>query len=65
MCYSDILDEAKRQEYMNEAQQLIVEEAPWDFLHQPNWIVAVSKDFTGFAKVDDLCLRFGYMGKIK
>jgi len=59
------LDEAKRQEYMNEAQQLIVDEAPWAFLHQPNWIVAVSKDFTGFAKVDDLCLRFGYMGKIK
>jgi peptide/nickel transport system substrate-binding protein len=59
------LDEAKRQEYMNEAQQLIVEEAPWAFLHQPNWIVAVSEDFTGFAKVDDLCLRFGYMGKTR
>jgi hypothetical protein len=25
--------------------------------------VATSKDFTGFAKVDDLCLRFAYMGK--
>jgi len=56
-------DEAKRQELMNEAQKIIVEEAPWAFLHQPNWIVAVSKDFTGFAKVDDLCLRFAYMGK--
>jgi len=57
------VDEAKRQELMNEAQRIIVEEAPWAFLHQPNWIVAVSKNFTGFAKVDDLCLRFAYMGK--
>lgn len=57
-------DEAKRTEYMHEAQKLIVEEAPWAFLHQPDWIVAVSKDFTGFAKLDDLCLRFAYMGKV-
>jgi len=58
------VDEAKRTEYMDEAQKLIIEEAPWAFLHQPDWIVAVSKDFTGFAKLDDLCLRFGYMGKV-
>lgn len=57
------VDEAEREELMREAQRIIVEEAPWAFLHQPDWIVAVSKDFTGFAKVDDLCLRFGYMGK--
>lgn len=57
------VDEAKREEMMREAQQIIVEEAPWAFLHQPNWIVGVSKDFTGFVKVDDLCLRFAYMGK--
>jgi peptide/nickel transport system substrate-binding protein len=56
-------DEAQRDEMMREAQQIIVDEAPWAFLHQPNWIVGVSKDFTGFAKVDDLCLRFAYMGK--
>ena len=41
----------------------IVEEAPWAFLYQPDWIVVVSKDFTGFAKVNDLNLRFAYMGK--
>jgi peptide/nickel transport system substrate-binding protein len=57
------IDEAKREELMREAQQIILEEAPWAFLHQPNWIVGASKDFTGFAKVDDLCLRFAYMGK--
>jgi peptide/nickel transport system substrate-binding protein len=57
------LDEAEREELMREAQKIIVEEAPWAFLHQPDWIVAVSKDFTGFAKVNDLCLRFAPMGK--
>jgi len=59
------VDEVKRTEYMHEAQKIIVEEAPWAFLHQPDWIVAVSKDFTGFAKLDDLCLRFSYMGKVE
>ena len=48
-------DPAEREELMDEAQQIIVDEAPWAFLHQPNWIVAVNKNFTGFAKVDDLC----------
>lgn len=57
------VDPDKRQELMDEAQKIIVEEAPWAYLHQPNWVVATNKDFTGFAKVDDLCLRFGYMGK--
>jgi len=57
------VDEAEREALMREAQKIIVEEAPWAFLHQPDWIVAVSKDFTGFAKVDDLTLRFAPMGK--
>lgn len=56
-------DPAKRDTLMKEAQQIIVDEAPWAFLHQPNWIVAANKNFTGFAKLDDLCLRFGYMSK--
>lgn len=58
------VDPAKRQELMDEAQEIIVSEAPWAFLHQPNWVVAMNKDFRGFAKVDDLCLRFAYMGKV-
>jgi peptide/nickel transport system substrate-binding protein len=57
------VDPVERQKMMDEAQKIIVEEAPWAFLHQPNWIVAMNKNFTGFAKVDDLCLRFAYMGK--
>jgi peptide/nickel transport system substrate-binding protein len=57
------VDEAEREELMREAQKIIVEEAPWAFLHQPDWIVAVGKDFTGFAKVDEATLRFAFMGK--
>jgi peptide/nickel transport system substrate-binding protein len=57
------VDPVERQKMMDEAQQIIVDEAPWAFLHQPNWIVAMNKNFTGFAKLDDLCLRFAYMGK--
>jgi peptide/nickel transport system substrate-binding protein len=56
-------DATARQKMMDEAQQIIVDEAPWAYLHQPDWIVAVNKNFTGLAKLDDLCLRFAYMGK--
>jgi ABC-type transport system substrate-binding protein len=48
---------------MREAQQIVIEEAPWGFLYQPDWVVAASQDFTGIAKVDELTLRFAYMGK--
>ncbi len=57
------VDPAERQKLMDEAQKIIVEEAPWAYLHQPNWVVAMNKKFTGFAKLDDLCLRFATMGK--
>ncbi|MDH4207734.1 MAG: ABC transporter substrate-binding protein, partial [Anaerolineae bacterium] len=57
------LDEDVREEGMREAQQIVIDDAPWAFLYQPNWIVAANKDFYGFARFDDLCLRFAYMGK--
>ncbi|GAB4408292.1 MAG: ABC transporter substrate-binding protein [Anaerolineales bacterium] len=57
------VDQDARKKMLDEAQQIIVSEAPWAYLHQPDWIVAMSKNFYGFAKVDDLCLRFAYMGK--
>ncbi len=56
-------DPQQRQQMMDQAQQIIVGEAPWAYLYQPNWVVATNKSFTGFAKLDDLCLRFGPMGK--
>jgi len=57
------VDAGERQKLMDQAQQIIVDEAPWAFLYQPDWVVAVNKNFTGFAKLDDLCLRFAPMGK--
>jgi peptide/nickel transport system substrate-binding protein len=57
------VDETRREELMREAQQIVIEEAPWGFLYQPDWVVAASQDFTGIAKVDELTLRFAYMGK--
>ena len=57
------VDPAERQKLMDQAQKTIVAEAPWAYLHQPNWVVAMNKNFTGFDKVDDLTLRFGDMGK--
>jgi len=57
------LDPDVREAGMREAQQIIVDDAPWAFLYQPDWIVAVDGDFYGFAMLDDLCLRFAYMGK--
>lgn len=57
------VDQEARKKMLDEAQQIIVSEAPWAYLHQPDWIVAMSKNFYGFAKLDDLCLRFAYMGK--
>ncbi len=57
------VDQEARKKMLDEAQEIIVREAPWAYLHQPDWIVAMSKNFYGFAKLDDLCLRFAYMGK--
>ncbi len=57
------LDAAVKEAGMREAQQIIIDDAPWAFLYQPDLIVAGSKGFTGFAVVDDQLLRFAYMGK--
>lgn len=57
------LDPAVREAGMREAQEIVIDDAPWAFLYQPDWIVAVNKDFYGFAMLDDLCLRFAHMGK--
>lgn len=57
------VDPAERQKLMDQAQKTIIEDAPWALLYQPDWVVGVSKNFTGFAKLDDLCLRFAYMSK--
>jgi len=57
------LDPDEKEAGMREAQQIIVEDAPWVFLAQPDWIVAVNKDFYGFSVRDQVGLYFPTMGK--
>jgi len=57
------LDPQVKEEGMREAQQLIMEDAPRIQLYQPDWLVAVSEDFYGYAVMDDALMRFAYMGK--
>jgi peptide/nickel transport system substrate-binding protein len=51
-------DPRKREELSRKAQKLVVRDAPWVFLYQPNWIVATSRRLKGYAKWNDLLARF-------
>jgi peptide/nickel transport system substrate-binding protein len=57
------LDPEEKEAGMYEAQQIIMEDAPWLLLYQPDKIYAVSKDFTGLVILDTYNLQFAYMGK--
>ncbi|HUW14775.1 MAG TPA: ABC transporter substrate-binding protein [Anaerolineae bacterium] len=57
------IDPEVREPGMYEAQQIIMEDAPWLLLYQPDKIYAVSKDFTGLVLLDTYNLQFAYMGK--
>jgi peptide/nickel transport system substrate-binding protein len=47
-----------------EAQKLIMADAPWAFLYQPNWIVATRSNVKGFVYFSaDTFTRFQYMYK--
>lgn len=52
------LDPGKRAELSREAQELVVRDAPWAFLYQPNWIVATSRRLKGYSKWNDLLSRY-------
>jgi peptide/nickel transport system substrate-binding protein len=56
-------DPEERAALLDRVQQVIVEEAPWAYLYQPDWIVATGADVTGIALFDDLTLRYGYLGR--
>ena len=43
--------------------KIIVGEAPWAFLYQPDWIVATRANVSGIALFNDLTLRYAYLGK--
>ncbi len=56
-------DDTKRKELATRAQEMLVNDAPWALLYQPDWIVATRLDVTGIALFHDLTLRYGYLGK--
>ena len=56
-------DKAERAKLIARAQEIIVKEAPWAFLYQPQWIVATRSNVSGIALFDDLTLRYAYLGK--
>lgn len=58
------LDPDEKEAGMYEAQRIVMDEAPWLLLYQPDKIYAVSKEFTGLVLLDTYNLQFAYMGKV-
>jgi peptide/nickel transport system substrate-binding protein len=56
-------DPAERAQLIRRAQEIIVNDAPWAFLYQPDWIVATRSNVSGIALFNDLTLRYAYLGK--
>jgi peptide/nickel transport system substrate-binding protein len=56
-------DEAKRAELADRAQEILLNDAPWALLYQPDWIVTTRSDVSGIALFHDLTLRYGFLGK--
>jgi peptide/nickel transport system substrate-binding protein len=56
-------DPQERAQLIRQAQQIIVNDAPWAFLYQPALIVATRSDVSGIALFNDLTLRYAYLGK--
>lgn len=56
-------DPAEREKISKEAQKLVLDEALWLYLYQPDWVVAVRKGVYGLALFNDLNLHFAYLGK--
>ena len=56
-------DPEERAQAIRRAQEIIVSEAPWAFLYQPDWIVATRSNVSGIALFNDLTLRYAYLGK--
>jgi peptide/nickel transport system substrate-binding protein len=56
-------DAQERADLARQAQQILVDEAVWAYLYQPNWIVATRSDVSGIALFHDLTLRYGFIGK--
>jgi len=53
----------QRRMMSQEAQRIIVEEAPWALLYQPHWMVVTSTHVTGYAIYPDLLPRYRFLRK--
>jgi peptide/nickel transport system substrate-binding protein len=56
-------DPEERAELARRAQEILVDEAVWAYLYQPDWIVATRSNVSGIALFNDLTLRYAYIGK--
>lgn len=56
-------DADERAELARRAQEILMEDAPWALLYQPDWVVATRSDITGIALFNDLTLRYSYLGQ--
>jgi peptide/nickel transport system substrate-binding protein len=57
------LDGERRQAMSVEAQRIIVDEAPWALLYQPNFTVVTSSEIGGYAFYPDLIPRYRYLSR--
>ncbi|GIK63806.1 MAG: diguanylate phosphodiesterase [Chloroflexota bacterium] len=55
-------DAEERADLIRRAQEIIVEEAPWAYLYQPDRVFVTRANVTGIAIFNDLTLRYAYLG---
>ncbi|MBI5929596.1 MAG: ABC transporter substrate-binding protein [Chloroflexi bacterium] len=55
-------DPQERANLIRRAQEIIVEEAPWAYLYQPDRVFVTRANVTGIAIFNDLTLRYAYLG---
>lgn len=56
-------DPAERADLARRAQEILMDEAVWGLLYQPDWIVATRSNVSGIALFHDLTLRYGFLAK--
>ena len=57
------LDQARRDELSKQAQEIIINNAPWAFLYSADYVVATRKEVSGVTRPFDQTLRFEYLSK--
>jgi peptide/nickel transport system substrate-binding protein len=55
-------DPEERADLIRRAQEIIVEDAPWAYLYQPDRVFVTGANVTGIAIFNDLTLRYAYLG---